>query len=161
MIRATSMACLAATALLLLPMSAPARAQSAATIEARNTGTVRAAFAAWRAGSGTVFDLLDANVEWQVAGNSPVSGRYSGREAFLAEAVQPITARLSTPISPDVKHVIAQGDAVVVIWDGVATAQDGSPYRNSYAWHMQLRDDRIVRVIAFLDTWTLDQLMQD
>ena len=77
----------------------------------------------------------------------------------MDNAVRPINARLATPIVPEVQHVVAQGDAVVVVWHGAATAVDGSPYANRYAWHMTLDSGRIVSVVAFLDTWALAELM--
>src|SRR5690606_35125741 len=113
------------------------------------------------AGTGSVFDLLHEDLVWTVAGTSPVSGTYTSRADFLSRAVQPINARLATPITPQVRHVVAQDDAVVVVWDGTATAHDGRPYRNSYAWHMVLDGGRIVRVVAFLDTWALQALMAE
>lgn len=142
-------------------LSLPATAREAASDTAsHNTTLVRDAFDAWRNGTGSVFDLLHDDVQWHIAGTSPVSGTHRSKAAFMTDAVVPINARLSTPISPAIRHVVAQGDAVVVLWDGVATAIDGNTYRNSYAWHMVLEDDRIVRVIAFLDTWALDELMR-
>ncbi len=121
---------------------------------------VRAAFDAWRDGTGSVFDLLAEDVEWTVAGHSPVSATYRSRQDFMTRAVKPINARLTTAIAPDVKHVIAQGNDVVVIWDSVAATQDGGTYRNSYAWHLRFDGERIVHVNAFLDTWALTRLMK-
>ncbi|TDK23814.1 nuclear transport factor 2 family protein [Luteimonas aestuarii] len=147
--------------LIALMLSSPVAAREPAVdTAASNTALVRAAFEAWRAGTGSVFDLLHDDVEWTVAGFSPVSGIYRSKAAFMDDAVAPIIARLSTPISPTVRHIVAQGDTVVVVWNGVATATDGSAYRNHYAWHMVLEDGKIVRVIAFLDTWALEQLMR-
>ncbi|NZA26224.1 nuclear transport factor 2 family protein [Luteimonas sp. SJ-92] len=125
-----------------------------------NVALVRTAFDDWRAGTGSVFDLLADDVVWTVAGNSPVSGVYRSKRDFMERAVAPITARLATPIAPEVEHVVAQGDAVVVLWRGTARTRDGGSYRNHYAWHMELEGGRIVRVVAFLDTWALDALMQ-
>ena len=142
-------------------LSAPAlAADTAAATEEQNTVLTRAAFEAWRAGTGTVFDLLDPQAVWTVAGHSPVSGTYRSKQVFMDRAVAPITARLTTRITPDVKHVMAQDDAVVVLWDGTATTVEGGTYRNSYAWHMVFDQGRIVRVTAFLDTWALQQLME-
>ncbi len=156
-------ACAALLALLalaaLLPLASIATAPTAPA-QHDNAALVRAAFDAWREGRGSVFDLLAEDVEWTVAGTSPVSGVYRSREDFLQRAVQPITARLATPIMPEVQHVVAQGDTVVVLWHGTATARDGDTYRNHYAWHMQLDGGRIVRVVAFLDTWALVELME-
>ncbi|WP_334179536.1 nuclear transport factor 2 family protein [Pseudoxanthomonas sp.] len=142
-------------------LSAPALAtDTSSTMERENTARTRAAFEAWRAGTGTVFDLLDPQAVWTVAGHSPVSGTYRSKQVFMDRAVAPITARLATRITPDVKQVMAQGDAVTVLWDGTATTVDGDTYRNSYAWHMVFDEGRIVHVTAFLDTWALQQLME-
>ena len=128
---------------------------------AANEARVRAAFDAWRAGTGNVFDLLHEDAVWTVAGDSPVSGTYRGRRDFMDNAVAPITARLATPIVPELDHLVAQGDAMVAIWRGTARAKDGDTYANHYAWHMVFDDDgRIVRVVAFLDTWALQALME-
>ncbi|MCD9097409.1 nuclear transport factor 2 family protein [Luteimonas fraxinea] len=124
-----------------------------------NAAQVRAAFEAWRLGQGSVFDLLADDVVWTVAGESPVSGTYRTKQTFLDEAVAPITARLATPIVPQVERIVADGAHVVVLWQGTAAARDGSTYRNHYAWHLELADGRIVRVTAFLDTWALAQLL--
>lgn len=147
-------------------LSAPVRADVApapvATPPAAdNARLLREAFAAWAAGTGSVFDLLHEDVVWTVAGHSPVSGTYASRADFMAQAVAPITARLATAIRPDVRAVVAQDDAVVVVWDGVATSRTGATYRNTYAWHMVFAQGRIVRVIAFLDTWALAALLED
>ena len=98
-----------------------------AAIAQSNAALVRQAFAAWREGRGSLFDLLHEDVEWVVAGTSPVSGRYGSRQAFLEQAVAPIGARLATPIAPEVRQVLAQGDAVAVLWDGVAPAASVAP----------------------------------
>lgn len=134
--------------------------ESAHATASTNAAAIRAAFAAWRDGTGSVFDLLADEVEWTVAGSSPVSGVYSSRQAFLDQAVRPISARLSTPIIPEVRHVIAQGNDVVVVWQGRATARDGSAYHNDYVWHLVMEEGRVVRATAFLDTWALDRLMR-
>jgi len=145
-----------------LALARPAVAVVSAPGEAAvaNSATIRAAFAAWAAGTGSVFDLLHEDVVWTVAGSSPVSGTYASRQDFLERAVQPITARLATPIVPELRDLVVQGDTVVALFDGTATARDGSAYRNTYAWHMVLEGGRIVRVTAFLDTWALEQLMR-
>lgn len=124
-----------------------------------NQALIQQAFDDWRAGQGGIFQLLADDAVWVVAGNSPYSGTYRTREAFMEDAVKPITEKLATPIVPTVRQIVAQGPYVVVHWDGQATAKDGSHYENSYSWHMQLENGRITRVTAFLDTWRLVELM--
>ncbi|ATH82903.1 ketosteroid isomerase [Ectopseudomonas mendocina] len=127
---------------------------------AANQALIQKAFDDWRAGQGGIFQLLADDAVWVVAGSSPYSGTYPTREAFMEDAVKPITDKLATPIVPTVRQIVAQGPHVVVHWDGQATAKDGSRYKNSYSWHMQLENGRITRVTAFLDTWRLVQLME-
>lgn len=127
---------------------------------AANQALIQKAFDDWRAGQGGIFQLLADDAVWVVAGSSPYSGTYRTREAFMEDAVRPITDKLATPIVPTVRQIVAQGPHVVVHWDGQATAKDGSRYENSYSWHMQLENGRITRVTAFLDTWRLVQLME-
>jgi ketosteroid isomerase-like protein len=148
---------LAAVALMVFVQVSTANTEAASA----NAAQVAQAFEAWKQGRGSVFDLLAEDAVWTVAGVSPVSGTYQSRGELIARAVDPIHAQLSTPITPVLRHVVAQGDQVVVLWDGTATARDGSLYENHYAWHLQMRDGRIVRVIAFLDTWRLNELMAD
>ena len=124
-----------------------------------NAALIQSAFNDWRAGQGGIFQLLADDAVWVVAGSSPYSGTYPTREAFMEDAVKPITDKLATPIVPTVRQIVAQGPYVVVHWDGQATAKDGSRYENSYSWHMQLENGRITRVTAFLDTWRLVELM--
>ena len=147
---------------LALPM-APVRAQDVATGTPTSDSAaaqVRAAFDAWRAGRGGVSDLLADDVVWTVAGDSPVSGTYRSRQIFLDEAVAPITARLSTPIVPEVTRIVADGNHVVVMWRGSAVTTTGSPYHNDYAWYLELQGGRIVRATAYLDTWALARLLE-
>jgi ketosteroid isomerase-like protein len=128
--------------------------------DAANTALVQEAFANWQAGTGSVFDLLADDAVWTVAGSSPVSGVYRSRQELLERAVNPIHARLSTAIAPEIEQIVAQGNQVVVFWEGRARAQDGSHYVNNYAWHMVFHAGRITQVTAFLDTWALNELME-
>ena len=53
---------------------------------------------------------------------------------------------------PTVRGVYADGDMVIVLWDGEGTARDGKPYKNTYSWFMRMRDGKIVDATAFFDT---------
>ncbi|WP_022962729.1 nuclear transport factor 2 family protein [Halopseudomonas pelagia] len=144
----------------LLLLAFTAQAESHKSLEDTNTALVQQAFENWQQGRGSVFDLLAEDAQWTVAGVSPVSDTYNSKQALVEGAVEPIHARLQTAITPTVRHLIAQGNSVVVLWDGAATAMDGARYANSYAWHLVMRDGRITQVTAFLDTWALTELMK-
>ena len=52
----------------------------------------------------------------------------------------------------------ADGDTVIVRWDGHGVANDGIPYDNSYAWFMTLRDGLVVDGTAYFDSIAFDEL---
>jgi ketosteroid isomerase-like protein len=121
-------------------------------VQARNKQAITAGFDAWRNGTGSVFDLLTPEASWTIVGNSPVSRTFATRQEFLDVVINPFNARLSSRLVPTVRGVFADGDMVIALFDGQATARDGRPYRNTYTWYMQMRDGQIVNVIAFFDT---------
>lgn len=118
----------------------------------RNRTFIRDAFDRWAKGEGDVFDLLAEDVTWHITGyDRVVSQTYRGREALLDGAARPLAARLVEPLKPTVRQIWADGDDVVVHWDGAATVYDGSPYRNTYLWILTIKGRQIVAVTAFLD----------
>ena len=121
-------------------------------LEISNKNTIQAAFDAWRNGTGSVFDLLAPDASWTIVGNSPVSRTFNSKQEFMDVVITPFNKRLSTPLRPTVRDIYVDGDMVIAFFDAEATALDGKPYRNTYAWFMQMRGGKIVRVTAFFDT---------
>ncbi|MDC4772635.1 hypothetical protein OFN07_18345 [Acinetobacter baumannii] len=127
--------------------------------KAQSTSEIQNAFELWKNGQGSVFDLLSEHVKWTVAGYSPVSGTYKTKQEFIDQAVKPINSFFAKPLKPTVNHIIAQGNNVVVLWDGVAQAKDGRLYKNNYAWHFVMENKKAIEVTAYLDTFALMKLM--
>lgn len=126
-----------------------------------NRAFIAKAFDAWAAGGTGFFnDVLSPDVVWTIAGSSPHAGTYRGREALVRRAVMPLTSRLATPIRPTVRQLWADGDHVIVHWDGTATAADGVAYRNSYVWILRMAQRRAVEVTAFLDMNAYDEVVR-
>jgi uncharacterized protein len=130
----------------------PAQDRTATDTPSRaNAELVRDAFERWASGKG-FFDQLPApDVRWTIRGSGPLAKTYPSREAFIREAVAPFAARLARPVAPTIRHLVAQDDIVVAIWDGETTARDGAPYKNNYVWVFRLANGRAVEVEAFLD----------
>lgn len=118
----------------------------------RNREIVAAAFERWRTGIGSVFELLAPDARWEIAGRSIVSGTYYGKEALMTEVIVPFGKRVLRPLIPAVRKLYADGDSVVVLYDGESIATDGVPYRNTYAWFVQMRDGKIVDGVMFYDS---------
>ena len=120
--------------------------------EGQNRAFITAAFERWARAEGDIFALLADDAKWQIICADPdVAKTYHSREALLAAAARPLAARLKTPLKPNVRKVWADGDDVLVHWDGSAELINGNLYRNSYLWIMTVKDQQIVAVTAFLD----------
>jgi ketosteroid isomerase-like protein len=133
-------------------------AQSASEIAARNKATVQKSFDAWRAGTGSPFDLLAEEATWTIAGHSSAGRTYQSREAFLREVIQPFNNRLREPLKPTVHDMVAEGSKVVILFDASAVALDGRPYKNTYAWIFTMREGKVVDATAFFDSIAFDDL---
>ena len=133
-------------------------AMAQADVEEKNRRTVQASFDNWRRGAGTVFDLLASDAKWTIVGRSQASGTYHSRRDLMDQVIIPFNARLSTPLVPTVRGIYADGDMVVVLWDGAAMARDGKSYENTYSWYLKMRDGKIISAIALYDSVAFDDL---
>jgi ketosteroid isomerase-like protein len=130
----------------------PASAETTPPHTARNKQVVSEAFNRWSAGGSAFFnETLAPDVVWTIAGSSPTSGTYRGREDFIARAVRPFVSRLRTPVRPTSRQIWADGEHVIIHWTGNAMALDGRPYHNDYVWIFRMRQGKAVEVTAFLD----------
>lgn len=139
----------------------PALAQPTQATTERNRRFIAQAFEQWSKGGRTFFqDVLPSDVVWTIKGTSPAAGTYHSRQDFMDRAVKPFADRMATPVRPTVKDIWADGDDVIVHWDGVGTAADGAPYNNSYVWIFRMADQRVTEVIAFLDLVPYDDVIR-
>jgi len=143
---------IAAVACLLLAPTQIAKAQPYDATESRNLATVQAGFDAWSNGTGSPYDALADDATWEIVGDSDASRVYVGKEDFMANVIRPFNARMSSPLRPTIRDIYADGDTVIVFFDAEGVARDGVPYRNTYAWFLTLRDNRIVKATAFFDS---------
>lgn len=148
MINRTSLCVIAAAA---AALTAVVTTDTAASDTQRNRDTVSRAFEAWSDGKSVFGALLAEDVVWAIPGSGPVARTYRGREAFVEEASRPLVSRLATPIVPVVHAIWAEGDTVIVRFDGSATTTSGRPYRNQFVWIFEMERDQVVRAEAFLD----------
>jgi hypothetical protein len=140
-------------------MTAPAAlAQPVADEQARNRQLIAEAFDAWRAGTGSPYDLLAEDATWTITGNSAAARFYPSRRAFIGGVIQPFNARMRSRLVPTVRNLYADGDTVVAIFDAAGTARDDRPYVNSYAWVLRMKAGRIVEARAFFDSIAFDDL---
>ena len=150
---AIARATLAVVAFILVHLNGvAAMAQSKTEIEARNKALVQAKFDAWKAGTGSPFELLADDASWTIVGNSDAAKTYPTKEAFMQEVIRPFNARMKEGIKPSIRSLLADGDAVVIFFDAAGTASDGKPYVNTYAWFFEMRDGKVTKASAFFDS---------
>lgn len=117
-------------------------------------------FQKWSNGTGNFFDLLDENVQWEITGSTPFSKIYTSKKQFLDEVIIPLNERLKSKIKPTVRNIYEDGDMVIALWDGEAIAKDGKRYRSSYSWYMEMKQGKIIKVVAFLDGTEFADIMK-
>ena len=126
-----------------------------------NRETIRQAFDAWSSGTGVIADVFASDMVWRIEGHSLASKEYGDKQQFIDEVLAPFGARFSTsdPFRPiRIRNIHADGDTVIVLWDGRGIATDGQPYENSYAWFMKMRDGQVVDGTAFYDSISFNDL---
>jgi uncharacterized protein len=135
--------------------------ETAADLAEANRAIIRRAFEAWQQGAGAITDVFAADMVWRIEGHSAASREFGSKQQFIDEVLTPFGARFrpSDPFRPvTIRGVYADGDTVIVIWDGRGIARDGQPYENSYAWIMRLRAGQVVDGTAFYDSVSFNDL---
>ena len=126
-----------------------------------NRHTIQQAFEAWQAGTAPITDVFAVDMVWRIEGHSVASKEYADRKQFIDEVLAPFGARFASgerfrPIR--IRSIYADGDTVIVVWDGHGIANDGRPYENSYAWVVRMRDGKVIDGTAFYDSISFNDL---
>jgi uncharacterized protein len=126
-----------------------------------NREIIRRAFEAWQTNTAPITDVFADDMVWRIEGHSLASKEYRTRQEFIDEVLEPFGARFSRgePFRPvGIRSLNADGDTVVVVWDGRGVANDGQTYENSYAWIMRLVDGKVADGTAFFDSISFNDL---
>jgi ketosteroid isomerase-like protein len=126
-----------------------------------NRELVRSAFAAWEQGdTRPFFAIVSDDVRWTVIGSTAISGTFNGKRAFFDGAADVLFERLAEPIVAKVRDVLADGDHVVLTWEGTSRGRNGRPYEQTYCWVMRLAGGKVVEVTAYLDTELVSAMLE-
>ena len=82
------------------------------------------------------------------------------KQAFIDGAVKPLGEKISDGIQPTLRDVIAEGDKVVLQWDGRAVGKNGTLYNQTYCWVMRIEGGKVREGTAYLDTEMITQLFK-
>lgn len=104
---------------------------------------------------------LADDVRWTIIGTTPLSGTFEGKVEVIAELLVPLRARLTSSVSFTFERFIAEGDHVVMLAKGAATAKTGRPYENVYAIVARIVDGRIQEMTDYVDTALITSALFD
>ncbi|MEM8953370.1 MAG: nuclear transport factor 2 family protein [Verrucomicrobiota bacterium] len=125
----------------------------ASSPQEQNKKLVRKAFRPWEDGnSAPFFDLIADDVVWNVIGKSPVSGLYHSKREIIDKAFGPLLDRLDGPLKTTFIDLAAEGERVFLRFESKGITKNGIHYDQAYCFAMLMRDDRIVEIVAYLDT---------
>jgi ketosteroid isomerase-like protein len=126
-----------------------------------NREIVTNAFTAWSAGTGYVTSIFADDMTWEIVGRSAVSRKYATTKEFVDEVLHPFGQRFrpDAPFKPvTIRGIYADGDTVIVLWDGVGTTLANTTYRNTYAWFLTLANGKVVDGVAVYDSIAFNEL---
>jgi len=88
-------------------------------------------------------------------------GKFAGVRRFetIVGTIGAFQTLLPTGLRPDVKNVVAEGDQVVVEFEGNSTTCDGQPYNNQYCMVFKLADGKIKQVNEYFCTMLADTVL--
>lgn len=90
-------------------------------------------------------------------GFGQVSGRRT-REMMLATTAA-FKDIVPTGFRPKIEKVVAEGDTVVIEWEGNAVLRNGEPYCNQYVFIFSFRDGKIVQLNEYFCTVLADTVI--
>ncbi len=118
------------------------------------------AFAAWQGGDAqAVFRLMADDLEWTIIGSTAISGSYKSKREFLDMVNASLMPHLAGPLQPTLHRIFADGDTVAAQFTSRAPTHGGADYEQAYCWVMDVKDGRISRGTAYLDTALIDRVL--
>jgi ketosteroid isomerase-like protein len=119
----------------------------------QNKEVMREAFAELAKGNGRPFvDLMADDFCWTVPGTTKWSKTYHGKQAVLADLMQPLFAQFADRYTNTAQRILAEGDYVVVECHGNVTTKTGKPYANEYCYVIRMADGKMRELREYLDT---------
>jgi uncharacterized protein len=108
-----------------------------------------------------IADVFAPEMTWRIEGRSVAASDYANRQEFIDRVLAPFGARFAEGErfrAVRIHAICADGDTVIVRWDGHGVANDGIAYDNSCAWFMTLRDGLVIDDTAHFDSIAFDEL---
>jgi ketosteroid isomerase-like protein len=89
---------------------------------------------------------------WTIPGDTPWSRTYRGKQAVVSELLQPLYAQFVLPYISTTRSILADGDRVVVEFDGKVSTKTGKAYNNRYCYVFRMEGGQMKELMEYLDT---------
>jgi uncharacterized protein len=123
---------------------------------------VRKIFTGLEQGDGAAFFAHVADdVDWTVMGTHPLAGHYKSKAEFTAATFAKLGKVLPQGAQLHVDGLFVDGDVAIVELHSKATARNGMRFDNHYCWVCYFKDNRIIRVRAYLDSAMVARLFAE
>lgn len=106
-------------------------------------------------------EKVSKDVHWTVMGTHPLAGEYISKEDFLNHTYRRLNKLLKDGVILAVNNILVDGDYAVVEMKSLSTAINGKPFNNTYCWIVKFNGDIIIRVRAYVDSFLVQQLIDE
>lgn len=112
-------------------------------------------------GNGKPFvEAMADDFSWTIPGGTPWSRTYRGKQQVLTELLQPLYAQFATPYISTTRRVMADGDMVIIEFDGRVTTKAGKAYNNHYCYVCRMADGQMKDLMEYLDTALVSSVLE-
>jgi uncharacterized protein len=123
---------------------------------------VRRIFSGLEHGDGAAFfEHVADDVDWTVMGTHPLAGHYKSKADFTAATFAKLGKVLPGGTQLHVDGLFIDGDVAIVELHSKATAKNGFRFDNHYCWVCYFKNNKIIRVRAYLDSAMVARLFAE
>ncbi len=97
-------------------------------------------------------NALADDVQFTIIGKTKFSGLFDGKKNVVEQLLAPLGAALDGGIAIEPRHVVAEGDTVVIQGEGRAKTKTGKRYDNTYCLVFRLSGGKVKIITEYLDT---------
>jgi uncharacterized protein len=134
---------------------------STASTTETNRQHMRRVMAELDKGNGKPFiEAMADDVSWTIPGDTPWSRTYRGKQAVLDGLLRPVYAQFATPYLSTTRRVMADGDMVILEFDGRVTTKAGKAYNNRYCYVCRMEGGQIRELTEYFDTALVSSALQ-
>jgi hypothetical protein len=130
------------------------------TTEANRERVVSIWDAMARGDSGPFVEAMAEDIVWRMTGSSSWGGTYTGKAEVLGRMLQGVFDQFATPYRGVARRIHADGDFVIVEFEGEVMTKRGAPYNNSYCFVIRLKDGQMTELTEYLDDALVDRVLE-